>query len=58
VWNLLLALGVAWVLLQTRPAQAARRWCAGVGKRRFVQLMSYGAFYVLSTWVLSLPLTI
>ncbi len=58
LWNLLFGLLVAWLLLQTRPAQAARRWCAGVSRRRFVQVLSYGAFYVLASWSLSLPLTI
>jgi len=58
LWNLLLTLLVSWLLLRTRPAQAARRWCAGVSRRRFVQVLSYGAFYLLASWLLGLPLTI
>jgi STE24 endopeptidase len=58
LWNLLLALLTSWLLLQARPAQAARRWCASLSQRRFVQVTSYAAFYVLATWLLSLPLAI
>ncbi len=58
LWNVLLTLAISWVLLQTRPAQAARRWCERLGKRRFVQVLAYGAFFVLASWLLSLPLTI
>ncbi len=56
--NLLLGLLVAWVLLQSRPAQAARRWCAGLSRRRFGASAGYGAFYLLTTSVLTLPLSI
>lgn len=56
--NLVLGLIVAWVLLQTRPGQTARRWCAGLSHRRPVRVLGYGAFYLLASWVLILPLTI
>lgn len=58
LWNLLLGLAIAWVLLQTRPAQAARRRCAQWSRRRSLQVMAYAAFYMAASWVLSLPLTI
>lgn len=57
-WNLLLGLVVAWLLLQSRPAQAARRWCTGLSRRPPVQVLAYAAFYLLASWVLTLPLTI
>lgn len=57
LWNLLLALLIAWLLLRTPPAQAVRRWCAR-RRRRFTQVASYAVFYLLATWLLSLPLTI
>jgi STE24 endopeptidase len=56
--NLLVGLGVAWVLLQSRPGQAARRRCAALSPRRWVQVLAYGAFYVFASWALTLPLTI
>lgn len=56
--NLLLGLLVAWLLLQTRPAQAARRWCANLSQQRSLQTLAYGAFYLLASWLLTLPLTI
>lgn len=56
--NLLLGLLVAWLLLQTRPAQAARRWCVNLSQRRSLQTLAYGAFYLLASWLLTLPLTI
>jgi STE24 endopeptidase len=59
LWNLLLGLVIAALLLQTRPAQAARAWCLGGGTRRpAVQALLYGGFFLLVSWILGLPLTI
>lgn len=57
LWNLLLGLLIAWLLLATAPAQAARRWCAR-RKRRVAQVASYAAFYLAAFWLLGLPLAI
>jgi STE24 endopeptidase len=61
LWNLLLGLVIAALLMGTRPAQAARAWCLGRGerpRRPAVQALLYGGFFLLASWVLSLPLTI
>ncbi|MCO5122780.1 MAG: M48 family metallopeptidase [Rhizobacter sp.] len=57
LWSLLLTLVIAWLLLRAPPAQAARRWCAN-RSRRVAQVASYGAFYILATWLLTLPFTV
>jgi STE24 endopeptidase len=61
LWNLLLGLVIAALLMGTRPAQAARAWCLGRGerpRRPAVQALLYGGFFLLASCVLSLPLTI
>jgi STE24 endopeptidase len=62
LWNLLLGLAVAWWLLATRPAKAVRAWCLGeqraTPRRPVTQALLYGAFFVLASWLLTLPLTI
>lgn len=57
LWNLLLGLLIAWLLLAAAPAQAVRRWCAR-RKRRVTQVASYAAFYLVAFWLLALPLAI
>ena len=58
LWNLLLGLAIAWVLLQARWAQALRRRCTAWTTRPFLQALSYGALYVAAGWLLGLPLTV
>ncbi|HRP27644.1 MAG TPA: M48 family metallopeptidase [Burkholderiaceae bacterium] len=57
LWNLLLGLLIAWLLLAAAPARAVRRWCAR-RKRRVAQVASYAAFYLAAFWLLGLPLAI
>jgi STE24 endopeptidase len=57
LWSLLITLLVAWLLLRAPPAQAVRRWCAR-RSRRSAQVASYAVFYLVASWLLSLPFTI
>ena len=57
LWSLLVTLLIAWLLLRTAPAQAARRWCARRGGR-VRQVASYALFYLLAGWLLALPYSI
>lgn len=61
MWNLLLGLAITWLLLATRPARAARAWCLGRAPKQrkpAAQALLYGGFFLLASWMLSLPLTI
>ncbi|MEK8032451.1 M48 family metallopeptidase [Ideonella sp. DXS29W] len=58
LWNALLGLGMAALLLWTRPSAAVRDWARRVARWRWLADALYGAFYGVATWVLSLPLTI
>lgn len=57
LWSLLVTLLIAWLLLRTASAQAARRWCARRGGR-VRQVASYALFYFLAVWLLALPFSI
>lgn len=58
LWNTVLALAVAGVLLWTRPSTAVRDGARRVLRRRWLADAAYGGFYALATWVLTLPLAI
>lgn len=58
LWNLLLGLGIAALLLWTRPSTAVRDWARRVARWRWLADGLYGGFYAVAAWVLSLPLTI
>ena len=58
LWNFLLGLAIAWVLLAGRRAARFRDWCQRVGRRPLFAEAIFGAGYSLAGWILSLPLTI
>ncbi len=58
LWNLLLGLAIAAVLLWTRPSTWLRDWTERHLRRHWLRDACYGAAYALAGWVLSLPLTV
>ncbi|MCA0240559.1 MAG: M48 family metalloprotease [Proteobacteria bacterium] len=58
LWNQLLGLAIAALLLWTRPSTALRDWADAHLRRRWQRDALYGAAYALAGWVLSLPLTV
>lgn len=58
LWNLLLGLGIAALLLWTRPSTAVRDWARRVARPRWLADALYGGFYAVASWALSLPLSI
>ena len=58
LWNFILGLAIAWVLLAGRRAARFRDWVCRVGKRPFVADAIFGAAYWVAGWMLSLPLTV
>lgn len=58
LWDTLLGLAVAALLLWTRPSTAMRDWARRVARWRWLADALYGGFYAIATWVLTLPLTI
>lgn len=58
LWNWLLGLGIAALLLWTRPSCAFRDWAQRTLKRPIWVDASYGAMFAVAGWVLSLPLSI
>ncbi len=58
LWNLLLGLGIAALLLWTRPSTAVRDWARRVARPRWLADALYGGFYAVASWTLSLPLSI
>ena len=58
LWNLLLGLAIAWVLLAGQRAARFRDWAYRVGKRPFVGDAVFGMGYWLAGWVLGAPLAI
>lgn len=57
LWNLLLGLGIAVLMLSGRRAARVRDWSARVGRGPVRRDMLFGAVYTLAAWVLSLPLS-
>ena len=58
LWDFLLGLGIAWLLLASKPSTTLRD---GLEKRlrwRFLTDAAYGAAYGAAGWLLSMPLTI
>ncbi len=58
LWNFLLGLLIAGLLLGSRPSTALREALQKRLRWRFVSDATYGAAYAVAGWVLSLPLTI
>lgn len=58
LWNLLLGLAIAALMMSGRRAARVRDWAARVGRGPVRRDMLFAAVYVLAAWVLSLPLTI
>ena len=58
LWNWLLGMAIAALLLWTRPSTALRDWAQARLKRAWLVNGLYGAAYAVAGWVLSLPLTI
>ena len=58
LWNFLLGLAVALILLSGRRAARLRDWAERVGPKPFLRDALFGALYSVAAWVLSLPLTI
>ncbi len=58
LWNTLLGIGVAALLLWTRPSTAVRDWARRVARWRWLADGLYGGFFAAASWLLTLPLTI
>ena len=58
LWNFLLGLAIALILLSGRRAARLRDWTGRVGRKPFVRDALFGALYAVAAWALSLPLTI
>ena len=58
LWNFLLGLAIAAVLLGGRRSARVRDWAQRVGRKGFLRDVIYGGFFSLAGWSLSLPLTI
>jgi len=58
LWNLLLGLAIALILLAGRRAARMRDWAERVGRKPFLRDAIFGALYAVAAWSLSLPLTI
>ena len=58
LWNFLLGLAIAVVLLGGRRSARVRDWAQRVGRKVFLRDAIYGGFFSLAGWLLSLPLTI
>lgn len=57
LWNLLLGIGIAALMLAGQRAARVRDWAARVGRGPVRRDMLFGAAYSVAGWVLSLPLT-
>ncbi len=58
LWNFLLGLAIAVILLGSKRAALVRDWAQRVGRKAFFRDALFGAFYSVAGFVLSLPLTI
>lgn len=57
LWNFLVGLAIAWILLAGRRAARFRDWAQRVGRRAFFADAIFGVGYFLAGWVVSFPLT-
>ncbi len=58
LWNFLLGLAIAWLILRGGLSARVRDTCARVGRVAFARDALYGAFWSVAGWLLSLPLDI
>jgi len=58
LWNLLLSLGIAFVLLTGQRSARMRDWAQRIGRKAFFRDALFAALYAVVAWMLSLPLTI
>lgn len=58
LWNLIVTLGSAWLLLGTGTSAAMRDWSERITRRKPLQTMLYATLFALATTVLSLPLSV
>jgi STE24 endopeptidase len=58
LWNFLLGLAIALILLGGRRSASMRDWAERFGRKPFLRDAIFGALYALAAWLLSLPLTI
>lgn len=58
LWNFLLGLGIAAVLLRGRRSARLRDWAQRVARKPVLRDALFGAAYGLAVWVLSLPLLV
>lgn len=58
LWNFLLGLLIAVVLLGGQRSARIRDWAQRVGRKAFFRDVLYAAVYTLAVWILSLPMTI
>ncbi|WP_374567536.1 M48 family metallopeptidase [Ideonella sp.] len=58
LWNALLGVAVAALLLWTRPSIAVRDATRRLARWRWLADALYGGCYVVATWVLTLPMTV
>jgi STE24 endopeptidase len=58
LWNFLLGLAIAAVLLAGRRSSRMRDWAERVGRKAWLRDAIYGALYAAAAWLLSLPLVI
>ncbi len=56
LWNFLAGLAVSWLLLRGRFSARVRDVCQRIGRFGFVRDGLYGAFFSVTSWVLTLPL--
>ena len=58
LWNLLLGLAIAALLLSGRRSARLRDWAERVGRKGVLRDAIFAAVYAMAAWLLSLPLTI
>jgi STE24 endopeptidase len=58
LWNFLIGLLTAGVLLQGRRSARMRDWAQRIGRKRFFADALYGAGYTVASFVISVPLTL
>jgi STE24 endopeptidase len=58
LWNFLLGLAIAIVLLSRQRSARMRDWAARVGRKAILRDAIFGALYAVASWILSLPLSI
>ena len=58
LWNFLLGLAIAALLLAGQRSARMRDWAQRVGRKAFPRDAIFGALYAIAAWLLSLPLTI